>query len=129
MHSRGEPQLALNEPFGCGEAAIGIRRRLSPALEPVITNSPLFQLAAARPIGVMALGSLFENRMQYWSGVTNTAKSTFYDLNRFVNYNGQVDFTPFRAARVSWKVWATVSASWLATRNTLEPGERYRLYD
>ena len=68
----------------------------SPALEPVITNSPLFQLAAARPIGVMALGSLFDNRMQYWSGVTNTAKSTFYDLNRFVNYNGQVDFTPFK---------------------------------
>ena len=68
----------------------------SPALEPVITNSPLFHLAAARPIGVMALGSLFDNRMQYWSGVTNTAKSTFYDLNRFVNYNGQVDFTPFK---------------------------------
>ena len=63
----------------------------------MITNSPLFQLAAARPIGVMAMGSLFDNRMQYWSGVTNTAKSTFYDLNRFVNYNGQVDFTPFKS--------------------------------
>ena len=68
----------------------------SPALEPVITNSPLFQLAAGRPIGVVALGSLFDNRMQYWSGITNPAKSTYYALNRNVNYNGQVDFTPFK---------------------------------
>jgi phosphate-selective porin OprO/OprP len=44
---------------------------------------------------VTALGALFDNRVQYWSAVTNTAKATYYDLNRYVNYNGQVDFTPF----------------------------------
>jgi len=68
----------------------------SPALEPVITNSPLFQLAAKRPIGVMFLGNLFGKRVQYWSGVTNSGTSTYYNLNRYVGYNGAVDFTPFQ---------------------------------
>jgi len=68
----------------------------SPALEPVITNSPLFQLGAKRPIGVMFLGNLFGKRVQYWSGVTNSGTSTYYNLNRYVGYNGAVDFTPFQ---------------------------------
>ncbi|WP_240911544.1 porin [Paludisphaera soli] len=73
----------------------------SPALEPVITNSPLFQLAAKRPIGLMFSGTALDNRMQWWSGVTNTGISLFGDLNRNVEYNGAVDFTPFRGER--WK--------------------------
>lgn len=68
----------------------------SPALEPVITNSPLFQLAAKRPLGIMFNGTALDNRMQWWSGVTNTGTSLFGDLNRNVEYNGAVDFTPFR---------------------------------
>jgi phosphate-selective porin OprO/OprP len=68
----------------------------TPALEPVITNSPLFQLAAARPIGVMFFGNVLGNRLQYWSGVTNQGKSTFFNLNRDVQYNGAVDLTPFK---------------------------------
>ena len=71
----------------------------SPALEPVITNSPLFQLAAKRPIGIMFSGTALDKRMQWWSGVTNTATSTFGGLNRNVEYNGAVDFTPFRGDR------------------------------
>jgi len=73
----------------------------SPALEPVITNSPLFQLAGKRPLGIMFSGTLFDNRMQWWSGVTNAATSLYGDLNRNVDYNGAVDFTPFRGER--WK--------------------------
>jgi phosphate-selective porin OprO/OprP len=69
----------------------------TPALEPVITNSPLFQLAAGRPIGVMFMGNLFDKRVQYWSGVTNTAKSTYFALNRNTEYNGAVELTPFKS--------------------------------
>ena len=67
----------------------------SPALEPVITNSPLFQLAGKRQLGVMATGNLFDKRLQYWSGVSNTGTSFWYDLTRNVEYNGAVTFTPF----------------------------------
>lgn len=73
----------------------------SPALEPVITNSPLFQLAAKRPIGIMFSGTAIDNRVQWWSGVTNTGTSLFGDLNRNVEYNGAVDVTPFRGD--DWK--------------------------
>ncbi|AMV40071.1 porin [Planctomyces sp. SH-PL62] len=72
-----------------------------PALEPVITNSPLYQLAAKRPIGMMFNGTLFNNRMQWWSGVTNAGIALYGDLNRNVDYNGAVDFTPFRGD--AWK--------------------------
>ncbi|WP_337175020.1 porin [Paludisphaera sp.] len=73
----------------------------TPALEPVITNSPLFQLAAKRPIGFMFSGATQDNRMQWWSGVTNAGTALYGDLNRNVEYNGAVDFTPFRGDR--WK--------------------------
>ena len=68
----------------------------SPAMEPVVTNSPLFQLAAKRPIGVMFLGNVLGKRVQYWSGVTNGGSSNYYNLDRNVGYNGAVDFTPFQ---------------------------------
>lgn len=67
----------------------------SPALEPVITNSPLFQFAAARPLGIMASGNLFNGRVQYWSGVNNTGTSFWYDFGGNVQYNGAVTITPF----------------------------------
>ncbi len=68
----------------------------SPAMEPVITNSPLFQLAGKRQLGVMFLGNLFNNRFQYWSGVTNSGTSFWYDLNRNMQYNGAFTLTPFK---------------------------------
>jgi phosphate-selective porin OprO/OprP len=67
----------------------------TPALEPVITNSPLFQFAAARPIGVMFFGNLFKNKVQYWSGLSNDGKATYYALDRNVTFNGAWDVTPF----------------------------------
>ncbi|MHC5540897.1 porin [Singulisphaera rosea] len=73
----------------------------TPALEPVITNSPLFQLAGKRPIGLMFSGTALDARVQWWSGVSNTGTSLFGDLNRNVEYNGAVDITPFRGDR--WK--------------------------
>jgi phosphate-selective porin OprO/OprP len=67
----------------------------SPAMEVVNTNSPLFQLAGKRQLGVMATGNLFDGRLQYWSGVNNSGTSWWYDLNRNVEYNGAVTVTPF----------------------------------
>jgi len=74
----------------------------SPALEPVISNSPLFQLAGKRSMGVMATGNLFDKRMQYWSGVTNTGTSFFYNIGRNMEYNGAVTFKPFQNADNFW---------------------------
>ena len=68
----------------------------TPALEPVITNSPLFQLAAGRPIGVMFSGTLWKNRIQYWSGINNQAKSGYFALNRNMEFDGAWDVTPFK---------------------------------
>lgn len=67
----------------------------SPAMEVVITNSPLFQLAGKRQLGVMASGNLLDGRVQYWSGVNNTGTGYWYNLDRNVEYNGAVTFTPF----------------------------------
>jgi phosphate-selective porin OprO/OprP len=68
----------------------------TPALEPVITNSPLFQFAAARPIGIMASGNLLTNKIQYMAGINNTGKAFYYALDRNMEFNGAVDFTPFK---------------------------------
>jgi len=73
----------------------------SPALEPVITNSPLFQLAGKRPIGLMFTGHLLGQRMQWWSGVSNSGASLFGNLDRNQDYNGAVEFTPFHSDE--WK--------------------------
>ncbi len=70
----------------------------TPALEPVITNSPLFQFAAKRPIGIMFSGNVLKNRLQYWAGVTNGGASTYYALDRNAEFNGAVDFTPFKGS-------------------------------
>ena len=70
----------------------------TPALEAVITNSPLFQLAAGRPIGVMASGNVLDNRLQYWFGVNNIGKSVYYGLNRNVEFDGVATITPFKGS-------------------------------
>lgn len=67
----------------------------SPAMEPVITNSPVFQLAGKRQLGVMASGNLFDGRLQYWSGVNNPGTSFWYAVNGNVEYNGALTVTPF----------------------------------
>jgi phosphate-selective porin OprO/OprP len=67
----------------------------SPAMEPVITNSPLFQLAGKRQLGVMATGNLFDGRLQYWAGLNNPGTSFWYALNDNVEFNGAVTATPF----------------------------------
>ncbi|MBI1324417.1 porin [bacterium] len=67
----------------------------SPAMETVITNSPLFQLAGKRQMGIMALGNLFDGRLQYWSGINNSGTSWWYDINRNVEFNGALTLTPF----------------------------------
>ncbi|QEH38743.1 Phosphate-selective porin O and P [Aquisphaera giovannonii] len=77
----------------------------TPALEPVITNSPLYQVAAKRPVGIMFNGMLWKERIQWWSGVTNSGTSLFGDLDRNVDYNGAVDLTPFRGEGWEDTVW------------------------
>jgi phosphate-selective porin OprO and OprP len=90
----------------------------SPALEPVISNSPMFQLAAKRPIGVMFSGMLLDRRVQWWSGVNNSGTSFFGNLSRDVDYNGALDITPFRGDRWTGTIWeglgggAGVSTGW-----------------
>jgi phosphate-selective porin OprO/OprP len=71
-----------------------------PPLEPVITTSPVAQLAAKRPIGLVMSGVLWDNRVQWWSGVTNSGASLFGNLDNNVDYNGAFTITPFRGR---WK--------------------------
>ena len=92
----------LNLRVGKGLAPPGYEYyAFSPALEPVITNSPLWQLMAKRPIGAMLSGTLLENRIQWWSGISNSGASLFGNLDRNYDYNGAIDITPFRGE--DWK--------------------------
>ena len=68
----------------------------SPAWEPVITNSLLFQVAGKRQIGAMAWGRLAENRAQYQAGVFNGVDGGFYDLDRHVDFLGSLSLTPWK---------------------------------
>lgn len=67
-----------------------------PGWGPVITDSPLFQIAGHRREGAMAWGRLFGNKIQYQQGVFNASDGTFYDLGTGVDYVGAVDYTPFK---------------------------------
>ncbi|WP_435017673.1 porin [Tundrisphaera sp. TA3] len=82
----------------------------SPALEPVITNSPLYQLAAKRPIGLMLTGTNFGDRVQWWSGMSNEGTSAFGNLNRNIEYNGAIDVTPFRGDDWAGTIWEGLGA-------------------
>jgi phosphate-selective porin OprO/OprP len=70
-----------------------------PGWDPVMTLSPLANIAGRRREGVMAWGRLFKNKIQYQQGVFNAAEGSFYDLSRNVDYIGAVDFTPFKGSR------------------------------
>lgn len=70
----------------------------SPAWEPVITNSPLFQVAGKRQMGGMAWGRLAENRVQYQAGVFTGIEGGFYDLDRSVDFLGSITFTPWKGS-------------------------------
>ncbi len=68
----------------------------SPAWEPVITNSPLFQLAGKRQIGAMLWGQLFDQKLQYQAGVYNGIDGGFFDFDRNKDFLGAVTLTPFK---------------------------------
>jgi phosphate-selective porin OprO/OprP len=68
----------------------------SPAWEPVITNSPLFQVAGKRQIGANLWGRLLENKIQYQAGVFNGVPGSFFGVGRNVSFIGNVFFTPWK---------------------------------
>jgi phosphate-selective porin OprO/OprP len=75
----------------------------SPAWEPVITNSPLFQLAGKRQTGGMLWGRLFDNVVQYQVGVFDGADGAYFDVDAHVDTIAEVTWTPFKPNGVeSW---------------------------
>ncbi len=68
----------------------------SPAWEPVITNSLLFQVAGKRQEGAMFWGRLLENKIQYQAGVFNGIPGAFVSLDHNVDFAGTITFTPFK---------------------------------
>jgi phosphate-selective porin OprO and OprP len=100
------PNQYLTIRLGKGLAPPGYEYyAFSPALEPVVANSPMFQLAAKRPIGAMFSGMLLDRRVQWWSGITNSGTSLYGNLDRNVDYNGAIDVTPFRGERWTDSIW------------------------
>lgn len=67
----------------------------SPAWEPVITNSPLFQFAGKRQEGVLFYGDVADHHFQYQAGVFNGVSGAFYDLDKNVDFIGSFTLTPF----------------------------------
>lgn len=70
----------------------------SPAWEPVITNSLLFQVAGKRQVGVMAWGKLWDNFAQYQAGIYNGVEGGFFDLDRSVDLLGSFTLTPWKGS-------------------------------
>ena len=68
----------------------------SPAWEPVITNSPLFQIAGKRQTGGMLWGRLFDNVVQYQVGVFDGADGAYFDVDAHVDTIAEVTWTPFK---------------------------------
>lgn len=66
----------------------------SPAWEPVIDNSMLFQLAGKRQQGVMFWGNVADGTIQYQAGPFNGVSGAFYDLDRNVDFLGSICWTP-----------------------------------
>lgn len=67
----------------------------SPAWEPVITNSVVFQLAGRRQEGVMLSGNVLDGTLQYQAGVFNGVSGAFFDLDRSVDFIGSATVTPW----------------------------------
>jgi phosphate-selective porin OprO/OprP len=75
----------------------------SPAWEPVITNSPLYQIAGKRQTGGMLWGKLFDDVVQYQVGVIDGADGAYFDVDSHVDTIGSVTWTPFKPNGVaSW---------------------------
>ena len=68
----------------------------SPAWQPVITNSPLFQFAGKRQTGGMLWGRLFDNVVQYQVGAFNGADGAYFDVDGHVDTIAGVTWTPFK---------------------------------
>lgn len=68
----------------------------SPAWEPVITNSPLFQVAGKRQVGGMLWGKVFDNKVQYMAGIYNGINGGFFDLDKNKDFLGSLTVTPFK---------------------------------
>ncbi len=68
----------------------------SPAWEPVINNSLLFQTAGKRQEGAMLWGKLFDNKLQYHGGVFNGVSGSFFGIGRNVSFLGDFTVTPFK---------------------------------
>lgn len=68
----------------------------SPAWEPVITNSPLFQLAGKRQVGAMLWGQVLDGKLQYQAGVYNGIDGGFFDFDRNKDFLGAFTVTPFK---------------------------------
>jgi len=71
----------------------------SPAWEPVITNSPLFQFAGKRQTGGMLWGRLFDNVVQYQVGAFNGADGAYFDVDAHIDAIAGVSWTPFKPDR------------------------------
>lgn len=74
----------------------------SPAWEPVITNSPLFQFAARRQTGAMLWGKLFNYKVQYQAGIFNGPNGFYFDLDNNKDFAGALTITPFKGDGVPW---------------------------
>lgn len=71
----------------------------SPAWEPVITNSPLFQFAGKRQTGGMLWGRLFDNVVQYQVGAFNGADGAYFDVDAHIDAIAGITWTPFKPDR------------------------------
>ncbi len=74
----------------------------SPAWEPVITNSPLFQFAGRRQVGAMVWGKLFDYKLQYQAGIFNGPNGFYFDLDRNMDFLGAMTLTPFKGDGIPW---------------------------
>jgi phosphate-selective porin OprO and OprP len=74
----------------------------SPAWEPVITNSPLFQFAGRRQVGAMVWGKLLDYKVQYQAGIFNGPNGFYFDLDRNSDFMGAITVTPFKGDGTPW---------------------------
>jgi len=68
----------------------------SPAMEPVLTNSPVAQIAGKRQVGAMLFGDVFNNRLQYQAGMFNGEEGAFFSIDNNYSFLGTVTLTPFK---------------------------------
>lgn len=74
----------------------------SPLWEPVIFNSPLFQLAGKRQVGATLWGKLLDYKVQYQAGIYNSANGFFFGLNKNKDFAATLSVTPFKGEGIAW---------------------------